>query len=540
MMGMCREGGVVPSSYLYYWDESRDGNEVWLGGARAGVQLKLMQESEHWHGASPLPRMWANGGKGCIRLKNDPNTGAVSLNCLTGKVHLSKGQTELLHFHLIFTPFHPIDYSKHFTHHYYHKNPWNSTEHIPNIERARDMGADTVILHQGSPINENINYPFIRSADIKAEADRAHSMGMKYKLYYTVRELSNYTPEIWALLSLGDEIFKINGNFRIADYFVRDGKIDERPDGGPWLVEHLVEGFTPAWHQFLEGGELDCAIATQPKSRWHNYYLKGLEWLIKVVGIDGLYLDGIGYDRHIMRRVRRILDMAKPGTGDIDIHCGNEHNPLYGGGISSCIYLEHFAYADSIWNGEGFDCQNSSHENFFTEMCGIPFGLMGEMLEAGGNPWRGMLYGMTARCGWSQGGVSTTIWRSVWDKFGIADAKMYGYWHPDCPVSVDNDEVKATVYVKDNGDVLICLASWFPYAREFSLSVDKEALGITGDFELYAPEIAGMRPTDRRIPLEGVDMSSPVGNLQEEAVFDGNAPIYICPGKGYMLFLRRK
>ena len=173
-------------------------------------------------------------------------------------------------------------------------------------------------------------------------------------------------------------------------------------------------------------------------------------------------------------------------------------------------------------------------------MCGIPFGVMGEMLESGGNPWRGMLYGMTARCGWSQGGVSTTIWRSVWEQFGIADAKMYGYWHPDCPVSVDNDEVKATVYIKDSGDVLICLASWFPYAREFRLSIDRVALGITGDFELYAPEIKGMRPTDRRIPLEGVDMSTPVGNLQEEAVFDGNAPIYICPGKGYMLFIRNK
>lgn len=540
MMGMCREGGTVPSSFVYYWDEKYDGNEVWLGGARAGVQLKLMQENEHWHGAKPLPRMWANGGLGCIRLKNNPNTGEVALNCLTGKVKLEKGQTEILHFHLIFTPFHPIDYKKHFTHHYYHKNPWNSTEHIPNIERAKEMDADTIILHQGSPINENINYPFIRADDIKVEVEKAHSMGLKYKLYYTVRELSNYTAELWALMSLGDEIFKMDGDFRIADYFVRDGKVEERPDGGPWLVEHLVEGFTPAWHQFLESGELDCAIATTPKSRWHNYYLKGLGWLARVVGIDGIYLDGIGYDRHIMRRVRRILDAAKPGVGDIDIHCGNEHNPAYGNGISSCIYLEHFAYADSIWNGEGFDCQNSSPENFLTEMCGIPFGVMGEMLESGGNPWRGMLYGMTARCGWSQGGVSTTIWRSVWEKFGIADAKMYGYWHPDCPVSVDNDEVKATVYVKDNGDVLICLASWFPYAREFRLSIDRNALGITGNFELYAPEIGGMRPTDRRIPLEGVDMSSPVGNLQEEAVFDGNAPLYICPGKGYLLFLRRK
>jgi len=105
---------------------------------------------------------------------------------------------------------------------------------------------------------------------------------------------------------------------------------------------------------------------------------------------------------------------------------------------------------------------------------------------------------------------------------------------------IDNDQVKATVYVKDSGDVLICLASWFPYTRNFRLSIDTDFLGITGDYELYAPQIENMRPTDRRIPLEGVDMTSPVGNLQEETVFPADAPIPICPGKGWMLFVRRK
>jgi len=34
---------------------------------------------------------------------------------------------------------------------------------------------------------------------------------------------------------------------------------------------------------------------------------------------------------------------------------------------------------------------------WLTEVSGIPFGLMGEMLQDGGHPYRGMLYGMTAR-----------------------------------------------------------------------------------------------------------------------------------------------
>jgi hypothetical protein len=31
-------------------------------------------------------------------------------------------------------------------------------------------------------------------------------------------------------------------------------------------------------------------------SRWHNFYVEGLRFLMERTGIDGLYLDGIGYD----------------------------------------------------------------------------------------------------------------------------------------------------------------------------------------------------------------------------------------------------
>ena len=32
------------------------------------------------------------------------------------------------------------------------------------------------------------------------------------------------------------------------------------------------------------------------------------------VGVDGIYLDGIGYDREIMKRVRKVMDRAQPGA----------------------------------------------------------------------------------------------------------------------------------------------------------------------------------------------------------------------------------
>ena len=81
---------------------------------------------------------------------------------------------------------------------------------------------------------------------------------------------------------------------------------------------------------------------------------------------------------------------------------------------------------------------------------------MGEMLQDGGNPWRGMIYGMTSRAPWS--GDPSAIWK-LWDEFGINDSEMIGYWVDDCPVKTGRPDVLATVY-KKNGSTLIALASW--------------------------------------------------------------------------------
>ena len=43
-------------------------------------------------------------------------------------------------------------------------------------------------------------------------------------------------------------------------------------------------------------------------------------------------------------------------------------------------------------------------EQWLVEVSGIPYGLMGEMLQGGGNKWLGMVYGMTTRFGWSYQG----------------------------------------------------------------------------------------------------------------------------------------
>ena len=80
-----------------------------------------------------------------------------------------------------------------------------------------------------------------------------------------------------------------------------------------------------AWHQPLAGGDVDAALCTVGLSRWHNYYLEGLSYLIQRVGIDGLYLDGINYDREVMKRVRKVMDRTRPGCL-INVHCGDGFN----------------------------------------------------------------------------------------------------------------------------------------------------------------------------------------------------------------------
>jgi hypothetical protein len=332
-------------------------------------------------------------------------------------------------------------------------------------------------------------------ADYIAEA---HAKGLKVKTYYTVRELSNYTAEFWALRSLGREVFCDGSGFRLADQFnSKKSSKEKQSTGDSWLCEHVISNYAPAWHQRYGNGHCDAAIGTTGLSRWHNYYLEGLSWLIKNVGVDGLYLDGIGYDREIMKRLRKVMQRARPGCL-IDFHEGNSFSPEYGMVNPANQNMEHFPYIDSLWFGEGFN-YNESPDYWLVEIAGIPYGLFGEMLEGGGNPWRGMLYGMTNRLGW--GGDPRQIW-SLWDDFGIRDARMIGYWDPACPVKTDHKDILATAYVKD-GKTTVAVASWARQLVKCKLEIDWKALNLDpAKTKISAREIEGVqsaaefRPTD--------------------------------------------
>src|SRR6185503_15552268 len=140
---------------------------------------------------------------------------------------------------------------------------------------------------------------------------------------------------------------------------------------------------------------------------------------------------------------------------------------------SANLYLEHFPFLNRLWFGEYFD-YDSKPDYWLVELSGIPFGLMGEMLEKGGNPWRGMTFGMTNRMPWS--GDPSSLWKA-WDDFGIDQSRMVGWWSPASPVKTGNDDVLATTYIKD-GKALVALASWAPDVANVKLTVDWRALKL--------------------------------------------------------------
>jgi hypothetical protein len=487
LMGMGKEGGYRPAAWSWSWKDGFANNLVWIGSVQAGLQCKLKGPEEAWDlfKLSSTPDAWNNSGHGGCSI-SDQGDDTVLLKAYSGPRTLKAGQKLNFNFGLLITPVKPLD-PAHWHQRYDHE--------FVSPEHAKANGATVINIHQGNDLNPFINYPFPKAQQMKAYVADAHSKGMKVKFYYTVRELSNRVAEMWPLRSLGTEVFT-------------DGK----GGGDSWLQEHLVDHYTPAWHTPLNDGEVDAAIATVGLSRWHNYYLEGLHWLVQNVGIDGLYLDGIGYDREIMKRVRKVMDRTRLGCL-IDMHCGNSFQPQYGLNSPANQFMEHFPYISSLWLGEGYD-YNRSPDYWLIEVSGIPFGLYGEMLQDNGNPWRGMVYGMTAR--YYSGANPKPIWQ-YWDQFGIDKAKMLGYWSPNCPVKTSDPNVLATAYVR-NGKTLISLASWAPKAVTCKLSIDWKALGLNPDkVSIQAPGVDGFQRSTRFSDLDSISIEPGHGWMIEIA-----------------------
>jgi hypothetical protein len=484
IMGLGLKGEQRPDSVLWKWDvahKNQDG--AWIGNVNAGLHYSLRDENyvrplnTNFYLQKPLllPTSWGNDNKGGIDIFEKGKS--LLSNNYCGPRSMKKGDVLYFNFNLLITPFHPVNTDFQWATRFYHA--------YKPIDTVKETGATIINIHHGNAINPYINYPFIAWKAMKSYIDSAHAVGLKVKIYNTIRELSDHCYETFAMRSLNHEIFS-------------SGK----GGGFSWLQEHLGNDYIAGW--FVPDLK-DAAIINSGMNRWHNYYVEGMNWLTQNVGIDGIYLDDVAFDRVTMKRIKRVL--TKDGhPGIIDLHSANQYDKADGWNNSANLYMEHFPYLNRLWFGEYFDYEHNSPDFFLTEVSGIPFGLMGEMLQGGGNPWRGMIYGMTNRMPWSDNADPRPIWK-LWDNFGMQGTKMIGYWSENCPVKTDNQKVLATVYQK-KGKSLISIASWADDDVDVVLEIDWKKLGIDpSKATITAPQIKNFQPArtfkaGEKIPVE--------------------------------------
>jgi hypothetical protein len=497
MSGMDLYGAHTPDMHEAKWDTLFDA--FWFGSSQAGLYCELRGAAYsgpilYWPAIREFyklkpPQSWYNDNKGGYRIHTTGEQRAVV--AYSGARTLRKGQELTFECAFIVSPVKKLDTRYQLTNRYYH----NQMNPEPGDQQT-GYGIQKVNLHHGNHRNQYINCPYTSYKEMKEFVDRCHDKGMKVKIYYTTRELTSMAPEIWAFRSLGNEI--LTGG----------------PGGGwSWLRDHFGGDYTYVW--YIVYGDLlpaDAAIQTSVgMNRFYNYYIEDLKWLAKNVSMDGLYIDAAAYDRETVKRIKKSIASVRPECL-LDLHEGQN---------SILRYLEFFPYLDKIWFGEGVDYEGSSPATWLISISGIPFGFIGDMLHMGGNPWRGMVYGMTQRFGWETYGLvmnPTNIWK-VEDNFGIADARMVGYWDESPVVTTSDPHVMATAYIKEK-KMLISVASWATEKKDVQLRIDLRAAGLSPDHaKIIAPAILDFQPA-------------------REFRLDESLPVE--PGKGWMLVVEEK
>jgi hypothetical protein len=468
MLGLGAPGGLRPDSAIdWHWAVERHQEGVWLGAVNRGLQYVLRDDdyvrplNTNFYQNQPLrmPTAWFNDGQGGIRIEGGGEGTAVRALNHSGPRHLARGDTLQFDVRFLITPFKPIDTGTHLRTRFVHK-------YVP-VDSVLAWGGTVVNIHHANAINPYINYPFFNLDAQTAYITEAHAKGVKVKLYDTIRELTYKAHELFALRSLGDEI------------------LNEGEGGGhSWLQEHLGDGYHAGWHAYSVD---DAAILDKGTSRWTNYYVEGLSWLAAHQQIDGLYLDDIAFSRETVKRIVAVLEQHREGIV-IDLHSANQFNPRDGFTNSAMLYMEHFPFITRLWFGEYFDYSRAP-DYWMAEVSGLPFGLMGEMLQDGGRPYRGLLYGMTARL---YGDVDP---RPVWemmDAVGIDRDRMLGYWLPDPPAVTGAPRVLATAYA-GTAAVLLVLASWSDEDAVIDLRLDPALVAGWPGVVATAPPVEGLQ-----------------------------------------------
>jgi len=511
MMGLGKEGGFRESGWQWKWDASKNQDMLWIGSVNGGIHIKWKAENYvrpltniyYEFGRLNMPPSWDNAGKGGVTVSEAKSD--VTINAYSGSRELAPGEQLHYDFELLITPLKVIDRQIKYGDRYYHGGGTNTSV---KVAAAKKAGANIINIHHAEDIYPFINYPYLdaNASELRQLVSDAHAADMRMKFYYTTRELTKNIPEFWALYSLNGEVIYPGPGNASRTLLHRNGPNE-------WLVKNVREKYIPAWYNPVnEGkfkGETDLSVITTPDSRLNNFYVAGLDWMVQNMQIDGVYIDDSALDRFTLRRARKIIDDSRP-EGRMDLHSCNHFGESFG--FASCLnmYMDLLPYFDLVWIGEGRD-YNREADHWLIEVSGIPFGLTGQMLEGGGNPWRGMVYGITNRSGYfSQGPES--LWK-FFDDYHFSKREMIGYWDKDCPVTCTNSKAKATAY-KGETDVVIAVANWSSTDESTSVVIDWKKLGITpSDYKPFLPEVKGFQEGRDSFPTDTLTLPGQRGYL---------------------------
>ena len=472
--GLGTKGGFFTEEKIAYkWNPNFNRDAVWMGSINGGLLVRfkganyrrpLINAYYAWQKLRK-PESWASGD-GTITLSKSGKEAVVR-----AEAGFAPEGAEW-NFDLYITPFHKLDMKTHLGDRYLHFGQRNSNF---NATKAREAGATVINLHHNTIWNPYINYPYNDDGGplLKKAVKDAHAAGLLLKVYYTTRELTQNLPEFFALKSLdGEALLK-------RDDSVRGWPCTNRNGPHPWLREHVGLDILPAWRENVRFPKaypprLDLAVITTPDTRWDNFYLEGLNYLVREYGIDGLYIDDTALTGESMQRARRILD--RDGKRRlVDNHSWNHHDGRAGSGSTNLAFIDLYPYFDLLWRGEGFS-NNTPPDFWLIERSGIAFGIAGEMLGRG-NPFRGFLFGMTDRAGWGGGPVG--LWK-FFDEVKLGDMELVGWWDDDCPVRVEGSpDVRVSVW-KGKRCAVFVIANFSKDSRTATLAFDSAKLGFDG------------------------------------------------------------
>ena len=447
---------------------------IWLGSVNAGMGW-ITWATTPWEDVSRTDAA-------TVTAENE----AVVLRLNLGRHRLGPQDSWQMQFALLPTPVKPHD-RRHWQFRYMHlggdfmpsdyDTPQSFLrENANRLDELVALGVRRLNLHDWwGPM---FNYPcqWEGPDNLSRLAAEAHKRGIRVKVYNSGRELSTLAPEFWGIVYEG------------ASYPFPDSCSAE-PRGrfqDAWHENHLPDGLPQGWPRVHELGN-EHSVPVSNATRNGNFYLESIRYMTENFGTDGAYWDGadgptLGH-REMAKRLCVLLKAANPDA-TIDVHHGNA---LLDSPITSHMLC--FPFIDSIWHGEGFPYDTFGPWEWLVEISGLPFGVPSEML--GGELYlaRGMLFGIWPRAGWCAGTEKQGELWAFFDRFGIEQATMHGWWEECNGVTVNRPETYVTAFTHPANGVLLVMASWHPPIAEWmeqsfdvSLRLDRATLGLPAGF----------------------------------------------------------